>query len=77
MNVITFFIFVMLFFYQTGMVILSAVTSIAAKALKPHYVSLLNLLTIALSDSVNTEVSYLSIKLVIFIIVMHVKFTFV
>ncbi|GFN80012.1 importin-4 [Plakobranchus ocellatus] len=47
---------------ETGMFVLSTVTSLAAEQMKPHMVSLLNLLAEALNETVNTEVSYLAIK---------------
>ncbi|XP_005096783.1 importin-4 [Aplysia californica] len=47
---------------ETGMFVLSTVTSIASEQMKPHMVSLLNLLALALNDTVNIEVAYLSIK---------------
>ncbi|KAK0045008.1 importin-4 [Biomphalaria pfeifferi] len=47
---------------ETGMYVLSVVTSIAAEQLKPHMVSLLTLLTETLNDRVNLEVCHLSIK---------------
>lgn len=47
---------------ETGMFVLSIVTSLAAEQLKPHMVSLLNLLTESLNETVNKEVSFLAIK---------------
>ncbi|KAH9499795.1 Importin-4 [Bulinus truncatus] len=47
---------------EVGMYVLSVVTSIAAEQMKPHMVSLLNLLTETLNDRANLEVCYLSIK---------------
>ncbi|KAK3691936.1 hypothetical protein RRG08_047945 [Elysia crispata] len=47
---------------EVGMFVLSTVTSLASEQMKPHMVSLLDLLAGALNESVNTEVSYLAIK---------------
>ncbi|CAG5114577.1 unnamed protein product, partial [Candidula unifasciata] len=47
---------------ETGMVVLTSVTSVAAEQMKPHMVSLLNLLADSLGDRVNIEVAYLSVK---------------
>ncbi|RUS88757.1 hypothetical protein EGW08_003474 [Elysia chlorotica] len=47
---------------ETGMFVLSTVTSLAAEQMKPHMVSLLDLLACALNETVNREVSYLAIK---------------
>ena len=49
------------------MFVLSTVTNLAAEQMKPHMVSLLELLGGALNETVNTEVSFLAIKYVIMI----------